>query len=205
MGPGCSHEKRVLRPLGKASVNRSVKLESEAWSTERLDNNGPFTPACQRSEAYLFGQRNARRLGVRSQQEGFFFLRVELFFDQVRPKTPGRPHFGNLHVKVHANSPEKREPRCKVVDVESCLDASSAVLNAIADGKRKLKLRISSRCNCNLRVGKRWTEVSAFRQQVVPWVPWVNNNLGLGHQSTRHPVKTSCPRHPPLPHKCLHV
>lgn len=67
-------------------------------------------------------QRPAGSLRVRPEQEALLLFGRKVFFDEIGPESSGGAHFGDFHVKVHADAPEKGEARSEVVDVETGFD-----------------------------------------------------------------------------------
>jgi hypothetical protein len=59
---------------------------------------------------------------MRAQQQRLRVFGLELLLQQVRPQAARSTHLGNLRVKVHANGPEERQARRKLVNVQPGLE-----------------------------------------------------------------------------------
>ena len=84
-------------------------------------------------ERVLLLQAPARCLTVGSQGHRLGILRLKRL-DQFGPQHPRRPHLGDLHKIIHANRPEKRQPRGKGIDVQPSLQSCSQILQTIRQG-----------------------------------------------------------------------
>jgi len=40
-----------------------------------------------------------------------------MFFHEMSPELSGSPEFGNFHVEIHRDAPEKAEPGCKLINI----------------------------------------------------------------------------------------
>ena len=60
------------------------------------------------------------------------------------PQKPGRPQHGDLHEKIHAYAKEKREPRCKGIDIETGSQGGFDIFQTVCQGKGRLKNRIGT-------------------------------------------------------------
>ena len=47
----------------------------------------------------------------------------------MSPKFSGSSEFGYFHEEIHGNSPEKWQPWCKIVNIQSSCETSSAIFN----------------------------------------------------------------------------
>lgn len=47
---------------------------------------------------------------MRAQEQRLGVFGLEVVFDERRPQPPARPQLGNLHVEIHPDAPEERQP-----------------------------------------------------------------------------------------------
>ena len=79
---------------------------------------------------------------MRPQQQTFLLFRVEVFFDEIGPKSSGRPHFGDFHVEIHSDAPEEGETRRKVVNVQTGFHASPTIPECGFSGEGRGERRV---------------------------------------------------------------
>ena len=90
-------------------------------------------------ERVLFGQTPSRSLAVRAQHQGFGVRRVEPF-DDFGPQHSGRSELCDLHEKIHADTPEKRQAGSEVVDLKPGIYAGSQVCEPVGKGIGQLQI-----------------------------------------------------------------
>ena len=83
-----------------------------------------------------------------AQRLGFFVFRVEVA-DQLRPEKAAGPQFRDFHEGVHGNTPEKRQARGKLVDVQAdrrwTYTEFLADIRRLASGLHRLGIRKGDR------------------------------------------------------------
>ena len=70
----------------------------------------------------LFRERVAAGLTVCSQQPALRVLSSEHISRDASPQPPSRPQLSHLHVEVHADAKEEREPRSHCVYMETWVE-----------------------------------------------------------------------------------
>ena len=50
-----------------------------------------------------------------------------------RPKQSSRPHFSDFHKMIHADAPEKRQTRCKRINIQTGFYAGAQVLQTVGE------------------------------------------------------------------------
>src|SRR3569833_1356896 len=85
----------------------------------------------------LCGETPTRSLAMGAKSKRFRILWVELL-NEFGPEHTRRSELGNLHKVVHANAPEKRDTRGKIVNLQTCVYSGAQILQAICLGIRRL-------------------------------------------------------------------
>ena len=88
---------------------------------------------------------------MRAQRHRLRILRVEALND-LRPQNARRAHLGNLHEVVHADAPEKAQPRREGIDIQARLNAGANVFQAVR--QRVAEFEIGARARppaCGIR------------------------------------------------------
>ena len=81
----------------------------------------------------LLGQGPARGLAVGA-QHGTLGIAGPEFRDNLGPEQTCSPHLGNLHVEIHADTPEKRQAGCKVIYAEARRQGGTDIFLAVGEG-----------------------------------------------------------------------
>ena len=85
---------------------------------------------------------------MRSQNSRAIRFRVELIHNLIPQKTRGSK-LCDLHVEVHPDTKEKRQTRCKLVDIQSCGERSADIFFAVSKCIGELESGIST-CFLNM-------------------------------------------------------
>ena len=91
-------------------------------------------------ERVLLGEARPRRLAMRPQHQRRLLLRREVLLHQRRPEESRGAELRDLHVEVHSDREEERQPPGELVDVEALRQRRAHVLEAIGDRERELEV-----------------------------------------------------------------
>ena len=134
----------------KTAMNDRIKQKLDLIvSSPFLFLQSVFMFMIHKLAAHLLSETPSGRLTVSAEHHRFAALRLEPFFDQISPETTRCTHFGNFHVEVHGDAPEEAESGGEVVDMQPCVEACLAILNAVCNRKCHLQHCI---CSCFLKL-----------------------------------------------------
>ncbi len=87
-------------------------------------------------------QAPARCLAMGAQHGGSRIFGIELA-DDFMPQEPRCPQHGNFHKKVHADSKEKRQPRRKLINIQTGIQSCPNIFQPVSQRKCRLQHGIS--------------------------------------------------------------